>query len=222
MSSEIQSVHQPTSFPPTRLTEDQQRILNDYLDHQEATEINRYDPIWLVLLVARKRPGIVLMTLQSSWGPTPEITKEEIAEAFDLHYLESDKDSIFVARTEWRLEFLPTTCEGTAWHHRRLGCFLGYPQQDIEAFIQGNHTAPLEVQEESSNHISPRETAYTTFVPQLHTDSAEGRKRGIQIGKENYETVLEIADLWNYPRLGQFAEQLFQETVADQSEFSFA
>lgn len=161
------------------------------------------------------------MTLQSSWEPTPEITKEEIAEAFDLHYLESDKNSIFVARTEWRLEFLPTTCEDTAWHHRRLGCFLGYPQQDIEAFIQGDHTAPLEVQKKSNDHMSPRETAYTTFAPQLHADSAEGRKRAIQIGKENYETVLEFSNIWNYSQLEQFAEQLFQETVADQSGFTF-
>ncbi|UPM45253.1 hypothetical protein [Halocatena salina] len=162
------------------------------------------------------------MTLQSSWGPTLEITKEEIAEVFGLYYLESDSDSIFVARTTWRLEFLPTTCEDTAWYHRRLGCFLGYPQPDIEAFVQGEHIAPLEVQEESNDHMSPRETAYTTFAPQLHADTDEGRKRAIQIGKENYETVLEYADLWNMPRLGQYAEELFQETVTNQSGFAFA
>ncbi len=225
MSSGVQQyqANDTISYPPSQLTDEQREFLIDYLDLRESTRMNRYDPIWLVLLLAKKRPGIVLMTLRTSSTPpdeSPPITKEEVAETFGLHYIESDDYSLSVSRTEWRLDILPTEQHDVPGHHRRLGCFLGYPLPDIAAFIRGDHTEPLSIQESANGYMSPQETAYTAFSPHLHKDSDEGRKRAIQIGKENYNTVLEYADLWNLPQLRQYTEQLFQEAVADQSGFA--
>ncbi len=212
------SLDRATSFPFETMTDHQRRVFRQFLDARRRSQINETEPIWVALFLTNEKPAVALTSLptpsEDDETPTPA---EALIDVFDLRFRKWSEHSFYVTRTAWRLALLPsrTTSENAAAYARRLGCFFGYPQADIEHFIATDppDTQPKELVTEGV--FSPKEIAYTTYLPYRHEDSTDGFERAIDTGKSIRATVNDCATMWELPELAEYAEWLYETAVTE-------
>ncbi len=214
-------------FPLESLTEAQRTTFIEYLEAREETGMNLFDPIWLTLLLVCERPGMMFNTLipptpvGQEEPSDPPITKEHVTESFGLRYRIADEHALYVSRTNWRLEFLPTNSTFSDAYHRRMGCFLGYPSVDVEDFIQSDLDWKEPRDFVDDGIFEPEEVVFSKFTPQGQKDTIGGYERAINRGKKNWQTVIDSSMQWELPELKEYANRLYQQSLVDCSGFSF-
>ncbi len=209
------SIPDRTTFPLETLTEHQREMFRQFITHRKKDQMNIREPIWFALLLAGKRPATEITIFGPPDDPDHPITPEEIAEAFDLNYQWWADTCLDVARSSWRLDLLPSQGEVSEAYHRRLGCFYGYSEEDVEHFLTGGEQRTLPADLVSNGVFSHDEVAYTTFVPQGHDDSIDGYNRAIEMGKTNRSTIEEYADNWGIPELAAYAAWIYHDARTD-------
>lgn len=208
---------EPTTFPLETMTESQRTAFRQFLRARREEWIGLNEPIWLALVLACERPA-TLLTSVGVYPPVRDnisVTVADVAAAFDLDYYWWSETCLTVARSSWRLDLLPTPSEFSDAYHRRMGCFFGFPEADIDYFLTGTkgRTKPYDYVEEEV--FQPEEVAYVTFVPQVHEDSIAGYERAIAAGKENRDTITDFAEMWELPALEVYAEWMYHEALTD-------
>lgn len=206
----------PITFPLESMAEDQRQVFHRYLAARRKSGIHLHGPIWFALLLSRERPAMELISLSHrGLSDPPPTTNEEVAETFDLVYRSETDHSLTVARTSWRLDILPSHGEDSDAYHRRQGRFFGYPEVDIDYFINREEARTPPEDLVAQGVFQPEEIAFTTFVPQGYDDSITGYERAIEIGKNNRSTIGTLSHNWDVPALDAYAEWLYQDALTD-------
>lgn len=118
-----------------------------------------------------------------------------------------------VGRSRWRLDLLPTRSIKTDAYHRRQGIVYGYPHDAIESFINTELNVTY-CDLVRADVFSAEEVAYTAFVSYSRYDSLEEYEKLIERGKRIRRRITELAEAWDLPLLDEYAEMLYDETVA--------
>lgn len=211
----------PVSPRANDMTEAQRRELGRYFKRHADSDTCYRDSLLLALVLAGDKPAAEITANDFAFPDhpwTPHRGLLDLCDLFDLSYRRIGRgtgNSWFIAPTEGRLDFLPTsekTNRNEAWH-RRLGVVLGYPYEAIEFFIDTNgekRTLPRDLVENGT--FSPEELAYTQFVFYIHDDSIEGFERAIETGKARRARFAELAKEWDLPALDRITENVFEES----------
>ncbi|WP_330633648.1 hypothetical protein [Halocatena halophila] len=201
------STSQRLSFPLESLTTEQRSIFKQFLSERHEDLLNVCEPLWLALVLSKHRPATEISAFSSS-----SLTPEQLATAFDLPYQQWTENTITVARTSWRLDLLPPRDDFSDTYHRRLGCFFGYPKEDVEKFLTDSSDRIMPWEHVADGVFSAEEVAYTKFVPQGRPSSIEEYERFIRNGKYNYEIIVDYAERWDFPALSAYADWVHQDT----------
>lgn len=205
---------QEMRFPLETLTDHQQDVFTQFLAIRHEDKINICEPIWLALLLVCERPAADITTLtHGADDDESALTAEDVAEAFNLVSDRWSEHGLHVTRTAWRLDLLPTQGDVSSAYHRRLGCFYGYPEEDVEHFLTTDTSRTMPADLVAEGVFEPEDVAYTTFVPQGHDDSIEGYERAIDAGKTNRSTITDCADAWNLPELDAYADWVYHDAL---------
>lgn len=220
------SPNQTTTFPLETMTEQQRKVFEKFIDTRYKTQLNVREPIWLALLLAGQKPATEITTLSLPNyldGDQSPITDEEVAEVFGLVAHRWDKHDLFVSRTHWWIGILPSQQADLDAYHRRLGCFFGFPEEDIKYFLSSdNHNQTMPEELVADGVFQPGEMAFERFIPQGKDDSIEGYERAIKAGKNNRKIIETYANKWGLQKLDDYAERLYQDTIEDYSSFGFS
>ncbi len=196
-----------TTFSLETLTNHQREVFTQYIDAKRETKKGFREPLWLALVLVEEKPATEITYHKSSeMNDGSSSFPKLIAAAFDLAYREHF-DTLNVARSSWRFELLPSTDEGvsTNAYFRRNGCFYGYPEQDVDHFIEtfGWDIYPADLSEDGI--ICPEEAAYMSLLPQRY-NVAVHYERAIKSGKHIRETITDCAKKWDFSYLDAHAE----------------
>lgn len=213
----------PTNDVLESMTAHQRWVFEQYLIARYDSRASSHEPLWLALVLAEAKPAASITTFvdpldpENDTPPSSAFPIEAFAQTFDLPYRWWGEHELFVTTTPWRFDLLPATDNRTAStsYHRRLGCFFGYPQKDIEYFLSTNtpYTCPGELVAEGL--LQPEELAYVTFVPRRHDDSVEGYERAIKSGKKNRQIIADCATRWDLPALDAYADLAYHHAVME-------
>lgn len=192
------------------LTTTQRQTLSAWLsahDREFAIELAR--------VLAEEKPAIELRMPPINSGPF--LTAERaVAFVRELGLAASKRDGRhFIAHThDWIDEQLPSGSLPNAEHNRQMGYFFGYPEADVEWFIntpQDERVSPRERVE--SGDFTPEEMAHTDFLSYVPEDSIEGYERAIANGKRARERLSDVADEADIPVIKEIAEAHYQSAV---------
>lgn len=204
------------TFPLETMTDHQRRYLTQYLEAKYRT-VNVEEPVSFVRLLIRDKPGMVLtpLVMPSNIDYSPEITIQELVEAFNLNYHVCGNDDLYVSRTSWRLDLISIDDIESDNIHYRMGVFLGYSKSDINHYFTSDNSDTRSDKLVHDGIFQPEEIAYTKFLPQRFDDSIEGYKRAIQRGKNIYDAVKKFSEDYNHSPLATYVDQLYDMACDD-------
>ncbi len=215
--------HRPTNGVLESMTAHQRWVFEQYLIARYDSRASGHEPLWLALMLGGAKPAASITKFvdpldpENDTPPSSAFPIEVVAQTFDLPYRWWSEHELFVTTTPWRFDLLPATDNRTAStaYHRRLGCFFGYPQADIEYFLSTSspYLQPGELVAEGL--IQAKELAYVTFVPRRHDDSVDGYERAITIGKKNRQLIADCAARWDLPALDAYADCAYHNAVME-------
>ncbi len=220
-SQELKISASEIAFPLERLTDTQREMYRLYLEWCKTVRSPSREPLWLALVLSCERPASQLSLFNRSepekpWLPEPgdpPITVKEVAETFGLVYNHHTDDVINIARTQWRFDMLPSNRNISDAHHRRWGCFFGYPAADIDHFLttEPPYLSAFDLVEDGV--FTSEEVAYAWLAPQRHEATVEGFERAIDTGKYYEEVITDLATMWNLPELAQWLDDCYQDAI---------
>lgn len=137
-------------------------------------------------------------------------------------------DSQYVARSNDWFDLLPSsgTLSDTE-HERQRGIFFGYPERDIEWFINTHDERISPRKRVKNDDFTPEEIAYIDFLSYVNEDSVEGYERAIENGKHVRKLLSDVANKWGIPGIKEIATDHHQSAVdvysgeRDPGEFEF-
>lgn len=204
-----------TAFPLESLTDHQRKVFTEFTNVKKETNSNIREPIWFALVLCGQKPATMISSLESSEREASTfLTPKMIVEAFNLSYHELFDGKFLVTRSPWRLELIPSRMEdiSVTAYFRRMGCFFGYPEQDVKHFIEtmGWDTHPTELAEEGT--IQPEEAAYMMLLPQRY-DVVAHYDRAIASGKHIREIISNCTERWSINRLDEYADWVYHKKL---------
>lgn len=174
----------------------------------------RHDfPLALARTLAGDKPACLIQTADFALDAGPfEAVAEALSFVHELGLLtmQPQADGPWcAARTRFRLELLPSPGGSNvkAARQRRLGAFFGYPEPDVEWFIETpTHERAGPRERVKTGAFTPAEVAHVDLLPYVHETSIDGYERAIAAGTQIRQRIDALAERWELPVLNEMAE----------------
>lgn len=196
------------------LTTEQQHSLGAYIEGHRRDETFSLNPLKVARVLSGDKRGAYINAIREDRDRDPDEYLPPLFEALELPARKIDGiDGWNIARTEWRLDLLPTKQTLTDAYHRRCGVFYDYPHEAVEDFIE----TTIKVTKRDlvrAGVFDAEEVAYLAFVPYTYHNSVERYEMMIREGKKNRHRHSELAVVWDVPELENYADAIYQDFVA--------
>lgn len=211
-----------TPTPPNgAITETQRDTLREWFQALYDRH-DRYDfAFCFARVLAGDKPATLLQrgTLAVSSGPFAHAADDALAFVHELGLSteELDDDLWYCARSRDHLERLPSAESESEDSIRTMGAFFGYPEPDVEFFINTPHYERIGARERT-DEFDPVELASADFCPYIHDDSIEGFERAIEAGTQIRDRIAVLAEHWELPVLDAMAVDHYELSRAVYAE----
>lgn len=204
-------MYRPVPFEHNGFSQSQHSVFTEWMEEYREEYEQFSFPIRFSLTLSGDKPATIIQGSDWKFYDSPFESEEDALQFIEelglsLHQVRKER-SYYVSHSPIQFDFLPSTSSTSAndaWH-RRLGTVFGYPQEEIEWFV--NKDDRIEPRDRvEKGEFTPDEMAFVDLLDYNHEDSIEGYENAIESGRAVRERIEELADEWDMPILDQLAE----------------
>jgi hypothetical protein len=178
-----------------RLSADAVGPLGDYCRAFAGMDLTPLpDPVWVTLTVVGGRVGAWIEKPPSERDPVATYDAADTEALWEVlpvaHTSLPGTSGWFLAAEESRFDRLPAPDAETDVHQRRMGEFLGYPRDAVDAHIDGAASVDDVRQYVAAGDLTADEAAYEVFVPYTPADTLGSHRAAVERGRWNAARAL--------------------------------